>query len=176
MSGCAASWMWTAQCSVLCLERREQREMPQQAEDDEMGVGSCPLPCHCAGGRWRLCNSSTSTSLLYTPGCVQTHAHTHIKHTLALADAFWEQSLTKTISSRRKQTQRADGNINVESIVKLLIRNYLIIQSFPPEQICWFCLSHSELKMFQTLIFLMPAGHFSRFCEYKEQQINQYWQ
>lgn len=59
----------------------ERREMPQQAEDDEMGVGSCPLlPCHCAGGRWRLCNWSTSTSLPYTPGFV--HTHTNIKHTL----------------------------------------------------------------------------------------------
>ncbi len=86
--------------------RRE--EMPQQAEDDEMGVGSCPrLPCHCAGGRWRLCNSRTSTSLLYTPGCVQTHAHTDIKHTLTLADAFLEQPLTRMFFSKQIQTQQA---------------------------------------------------------------------
>lgn len=89
--------------------------MPQQAEDDEMGVGSCPLlPRHCAGGRWILCNWSTSTSLLYTAGCVQTQAHTSIKHTLALADVFLEQSPTRTFCSEHKQTQQAGGNQNVE--------------------------------------------------------------
>lgn len=108
--------MWTAQCSVLkqsCVWRGEEggREMPQQAEDDEMGVGSCPLlPRHRAGGRWILCNLSTSTSPLYTAGCVQTHTHTqqhtNIKHTLTLADAFLEQSPTRTFCSEHKRTQR----------------------------------------------------------------------
>lgn len=41
--------------TALHFKRKERQggEMPQQAEeDDEMGVGSCPLPpCHCGGAR-----------------------------------------------------------------------------------------------------------------------------
>ncbi len=47
-------------CSTAVFGEEEERERggretPQQAEDDEMGVGSCPLlPRHCAGGRWEI--------------------------------------------------------------------------------------------------------------------------
>lgn len=138
------------------IERKGKGEMPQQAENDEIGVGSCPLlPWHCAGGRWRLCNSSTSTSLLYTPDYVQTHTHTHSKHILTEGDAFLQQPLTRTFSNSTKTDRtgrlkcccRTENYIRAHVFHELIDRKDIVFQAKTPKA--------SQMSRFPALVGLI---------------------
>lgn len=143
--------------TTLHLNERKQRrggEMPQQAgEDDEMGVGSCPLPlCHCGGEGWRLCNTSTSTSLLYTPDCSLTH--THIKHTLALADAFFQQWLTRAFFGKQNRHNSRRKTKVGKSIVKSNFPSYNKANPFVPLFFLWLLWGKGwKIFKFQTVTF-----------------------